>query len=232
MATAELMSTGQSVAVAGLSISFGDVRVFEGLAFSVPAGGSLAITGPSGSGKSSLLDCITGVAVPADGTVNVGALRVSDLDDGSRAEFRRRHVGLMFQAPELLPELSVLENVALVAIFDGLPRAKALAAAAAALDGVGLNGLGDRRVRRLSGGEAQRVSLARALARDDIEVVVADEPTASLDAANVERMADLLVEFTRARGATLLVATHDQRVADRMDASLDIASRYVVDGAP
>jgi len=217
--------------VADLSISFGVINVLEGLTFSIRAGGSLAITGPSGSGKSSLLDCVTGVSVPTRGTVEVGDLRVSDLDDRGRAGFRRRHVGLMFQAPELLPELSVIENVALVATFDGLPRARALEAAGSALEGVGLAGLRDRRVRQLSGGEAQRVSLARALARDNIELLVADEPTASLDAANVEQMADLLVEFARAREVTLVVATHDRRVADRMESSLDISSAHVAEPA-
>lgn len=215
--------------IADVSIAFGDVAVVDGLSLAVPGGKSLAITGPSGSGKSSLLDCVTGVAVPAHGTVEVGGVRLSECSDRERARYRRQHIGLMFQSPELLPELSVVENVALISTFDGLPRSKALKQAEAALDGVGLARLARRRVGQVSGGEAQRVALARALARDSIELLVADEPTASLDAANVVQMADLLVNFARKRNVTLLVATHDQRVADRMDAVVDIAAAAVAE---
>lgn len=212
------------VRVSDLSVTFADTRVLESLTFEVPAGGSIAITGPSGSGKSTLLHCIIGLIVPARGSVEAGGLPVSGLDERSRARFRREQVGLVFQEPELLPELSVEENVALVAIFDGEPRKRALAGATTLLETLSLEHLRGRRVQELSGGEAQRVALARALTRDRAQLLVADEPTASLDAANVDAVTSLLVDGARAKGATLVVATHDQRVSERMDARLDIST--------
>ena len=221
---------GETVRVTDLAVVFSGASVIDGVTFEVKAASSLALVGPSGSGKSTVLNCLSGLQVPSAGTVEVGDLRISSLDGPARARFRRERVGLMFQQPELLPELSVLENIALVSIFDGEPRRRALERARADLEEIGLDGLADRGVHQLSGGEAQRVSLVRALSRSGVDLVVADEPTASLDSVNVVSMVRLLIDFATARQVTLVVATHDDRVSERMDARLDLATTLL--GSP
>jgi len=209
------------VDVQGLAVRYRSATVFSNLSLRINRGSSVAVMGPSGSGKSSLLACLTGIQVPSAGTVSVAGHRVSAMSASDRAAFRRRHMGLVFQDPDLLPELSVEENVALTLLFDGTSRVDALRLARAALSSVGLSQHGSKRTDEISGGQAQRAALA--LVRPDMSVLVADEPTASLDAANARLMIDSLLARTRELGAVAVVATHDIAVAQRCDAVFDIA---------
>nr|WP_277628113.1 ABC transporter ATP-binding protein [Arsenicicoccus dermatophilus] len=191
--------------------------VLEGVVLEVGVGEAVAVMGPSGTGKSSLLDICAGLLSADSGRVRVVGHDFTAMTLTGRAAVRRRELGMVFQAPELLPELSVVENVALVLIFDGASRRKALERATEALAAVRIAHLAGRRVHEISGGEAQRVALARSLAQPDMRLVVADEPTASLDQGNAQHVIDLLVDNVRARGAGALVATHDPTVAGRCD---------------
>jgi putative ABC transport system ATP-binding protein len=221
-ATTRPPAAALSVVVEDLSVTFGTQRVLDGLSLDIAAGEAVAIMGPSGSGKTSLFHCILGLRVPDSGSVWVGEHPVDQLHAADRSAMRRTELGLVFQSPHLLPELTVGENVAITRIFDGQERRQALEAADVCLGALGLAGMGGRGTDQLSGGEAQRVAVARALCRDEVGLVVADEPTASLDRATADLVTDLLVKQTKVRGVTLLVATHDPLVAGRCDRVLEL----------
>lgn len=219
-----------AILIQGLSVAYAQTPVLQSIGLEVAGGETVALTGPSGSGKSTLLGCITGLVVADAGVVEVGDVRVTDLNEAQRTAFRRERVALLFQTPQLLPELSVVENVALIALFDGVARRSALQHASEALAAVGLAGFENRRVDELSGGEGQRVAIARALSRDSVEVLVADEPTAALDARNAGMVTDVLLDFARRRGVTVVMATHDLAVAHRLNTMVelyDLASERV-----
>lgn len=180
--------------------------------------------GPSGSGKTTLLRCVSGLLMITTGRVNSVGLDMSAASAAQRTRARRERIGMMFQDPELLPELSLVENVAVTEIFDRAPRARALKDARNLLDEVGLADRADDRVERISRGQAQRVALARALARTQMSLLVADEPTASLDAATGRHVIDLTVACVRRLHASALIATHDEGVADRCDEVLVLGS--------
>jgi putative ABC transport system ATP-binding protein len=213
--------------VRGLGVAYSDTLVFAGIDLTIAAGESLVVMGPSGSGKSSLLACVTGMLVPTSGSVQVAGENMSSMSAAQRARLRRKALGLVFQDADLLPELSVAENVALTLLFDGRARAAALRRAGEALAAVGLDGHGDKRTDQISGGQAQRVALARALVRPSMKLLVADEPTASLDAKNARQVTALLLEHTRRLGAGALVATHDPLVAQACDGVLHLHEDHV-----
>jgi putative ABC transport system ATP-binding protein len=197
----------------------GLVRALDEVALTVEAGQSLAIVGPSGCGKSTLLGVLGGLEVPTAGEVRIGDQVVSAMPDQERAAMRRRAFGFVFQADNLQPFLTVSENVGLQAVLAGLPDVPAeRQSLLAALD---VDSLGHRFPDQLSGGQRQRVAVARALIHGP-QVVLADEPTGSLDTASSDRVVDLLLRLHRSRGATLVVVTHDRRVADRMDAVVEL----------
>jgi putative ABC transport system ATP-binding protein len=173
----------------------------------VRAGERIAVTGPSGSGKSTLLLLLAGLELPTVGAVHWPAL-------GPRDALRPRMVATILQGPSLLPPLDVEENVALPLVLAGMPDAEARAAARAALAAQGLQGLATRLPEELSGGQAQRVAVARVLAGAP-RLVLADEPTGQLDHATGERMLDVLDEAVARLGAALVLTTHDPRVAAR-----------------
>ena len=192
----------------------GPVRALDEVSFAVEAGSSVAITGPSGSGKSTLLGVLGGLALPSSGTVRVGGEELSSLPERRRSDFRRTHVGFVYQADNLLPFLTVVENVSLQLALEGaatdLDRPRYL------LDKLGLAGEAHRLPDHLSGGQRQRAAVARAVVHRP-EVILADEPTGALDAANAAGVIDLLLEVQREIGATLVMVTHDRDAASRMD---------------
>ena len=207
-----------------------DVEVLFGATVALPrttlhlrAGETLALMGPSGSGKTTLLKVIQGLVKPSSGSVIVLGQDQAVASRKARSTLRLRAMGLINQNPDLLPEFTTAENVALPLLLDGVNRTQALNDAARILESLGL---GDRRnadVSTLSGGEAQRVAVARALVRESVKLAIADEPTASLDADNAQKIGRELVAHTRERGATLLLATHDTAVAEHCDRVLHIA---------
>lgn len=205
------------LSVSNLSISYAATPVLSGFNIAVGRGESVAVMGPSGSGKSSLLACVTGMMLPTAGRVDVAAQHMSGMKASARAALRRRLMGLVFQEADLLPELNVEENVAVTMLFDGYPRDYALRQARRALAEVGLADHCGKRTDEISGGQAQRVALARALVRPGIVVLVADEPTASLDADNARQVTELLLSRTRGMGAAAVIATHDVAVAQVCD---------------
>ncbi|MGI8330481.1 ABC transporter ATP-binding protein [Actinomadura scrupuli] len=196
--------------------SFGQTPALRGANLSVAAGEILAIMGPSGSGKSTLLHCLAGILVPDSGEVRFDGRRVDAMGETARSALRRDRFGFVFQFGQLVPELSAEENVALPLLLAGTRRAGAVAEARAWFGRLGLDGLEGRRSGELSGGQAQRVALARALvARPG--VLFADEPTGSLDSLTGEHVMDLLVTAAREQGTTVLLVTHEPRVAAYAD---------------
>ncbi|WP_308198605.1 ABC transporter ATP-binding protein [Actinomadura litoris] len=212
--------------VEGLRYEIDDRVLLDDLDFQVSAGQSLAVTGPSGSGKSTLLMCALGLVKPDSGTVSVAGTDVTRLSARGLASHRRRHLGVVFQFGELLPELSPLENVAIAALLGGVERRRAYADAADLLRWLGVPERGTTGL--LSGGERQRTAVARALVMEPT-VVLADEPTGALDQRTRETVAELLFDVPARRGCALVVVTHDPSVAARADARVSLDSGRLVE---
>ena len=192
----------------------GTVRALDGVDLQVAAGEFVAITGPSGCGKSTLLSLLAALDVADEGTLRVGSYDLGNLRDGDR--YRRQEVGLVFQLHNLLPRLSVLRNVEIAMMGSDRPRSERGLHARALLGDVDLADLADRRPPQLSGGERQRVAVARALANDPT-VLLADEPTGSLDSRSVETVLGLFDRLRADRGVTIVLVTHDKAVAATAD---------------
>jgi putative ABC transport system ATP-binding protein len=196
-------------------------RVLAGVEAQVGAGETLAIMGRSGSGKSTLLNLISGIDRPDSGSVHVDGLEVSALGEPARTLFRRAHVGFVYQFFNLIPTLDVAENVRLVLELNGVRGAAARARSLAALAAVGLAARATSAVEDLSGGEQQRVAIARALVHEP-RLLLADEPTGNLDEQTAREVLPLLLSLARARGATLLIVTHDAALAQQADRVLEL----------
>lgn len=204
------------LACSNLYLSFGETPALRGADFVVDRGEIVAVMGPSGSGKSTLLHCLAGILVPDSGAVWFESGRLDEMSDARRSELRRASFGFVFQFGQLVPELSAEENVALPLLLDGQRRGEALARARRWFPALGLDGLEGRRSGELSGGQAQRVALARGLVGEP-EILFADEPTGSLDSLTGEQVMDLLVDHARKQGTTVVVVTHEPRVAAYAD---------------
>ncbi|HAE20937.1 MAG TPA: lipoprotein-releasing system ATP-binding protein LolD [Spirochaetaceae bacterium] len=190
------------------------LEILKGVDFELEGGVSSSITGPSGCGKSTLLSILGGLDKPSSGSVLAAGVDLSAAGEEELARFRASAVGFVFQSHYLLKDFSALENVMLPAFMLSGDRAKAEAKARPLLDAVGLGDRLNHTPSKLSGGERQRVAIARALINDPA-IVLADEPTGSLDEANAKAVEDLLFSIVAERGATLLIVTHDARLADR-----------------
>jgi putative ABC transport system ATP-binding protein len=201
---------------------YGAEPVFAHVDLAVAPGEFVAIVGESGVGKSTLLNCLAGLDTVSEGTVQVLGTTITQLDERAQALFRRRHLGFVFQAFHVLPHLDVAQNVALPLMLLGTPDA---ARVQAALDAVGLQGLGGRLPQQLSGGQLQRVAMARALIHRPA-LILADEPTGNLDPDTADKIMGALVEQTRAHGAACVMVTHSQAAARRADRVL----RLTLDG--
>jgi len=200
----------------GLVKRFGQTEALRGVDVELSRGEILAVMGPSGSGKSTLLHCLAGILTPDSGEVRLDGQRVDTLDEAARSRLRRTAFGFVFQFGQLVPELPAVENAALPLLLNGRPRASAMDAARNWLDRLGLGGLEDRRPGELSGGQAQRVAIARALVVEP-RVVFADEPTGSLDSLAGEQVMNHLTEAARSEGVTVVLVTHEPRVAAYAD---------------
>jgi putative ABC transport system ATP-binding protein len=197
-------------------LAFGSTPALRGASVSVAPGEILAVMGPSGSGKSTLLHCLAGIFTPDKGEIWFDGRRVDRLGDADRTRLRRTAFGFVFQFGQLVPELTSADNIALPLLLGGTRRKAAYQAAGTWLDRLGLGDLGGRRTGELSGGQAQRVAIARALVARP-RVLFADEPTGSLDSLTGEAVMDLLVDLVREEGTTVVLVTHDARVAAYAD---------------
>ena len=215
------MKTLPALEVENLEVVY-DRPVVKGFSLSIPPGETVALMGPSGSGKSSILNCVVGLRRPTSGRVRVGGEEMSSRRPGQRARLRREWIGVAYQDAGLLPELTVAENVAVTLLFDGVGRAKALDMARRSLRAVGLAEHTEKQVDEISGGQAQRVSIARALVRPSAVLLVADEPTASLDMVTAAEITALLQERVRVSGVGALIATHDPSVASSCHRVVDL----------
>ena len=196
----------------GLRKRFGQTEALRGVDFAVAPGEIVAVMGPSGSGKSTLLHCLAGILPPDDGSVVFAGHEIQALGEGERSRLRRTAFGFVFQFGQLVPELTAIENVALPLLLNGERRRDAEARAAAWLPRLGLEGLGGRRPGELSGGQAQRIAIARAMVIGP-SVVFADEPTGSLDSLAGEQVLELFTGVVAEEGASVVLVTHEARVA-------------------
>jgi putative ABC transport system ATP-binding protein len=196
--------------------SFGRTPALRGASVAVSRGEILAIMGPSGSGKSTLLHCLAGIYAPDHGEVWFDGSRMDALDEAARTKLRRTAFGFVFQFGQLVPELTAADNVAMPLLLNRERRRTAYQTADTWLGKLGVGDKGGRRTGELSGGEAQRVAIARALAIAP-KLIFADEPTGSLDSLTGEKVMDLLVGLAREQGTTVIIVTHDARVAAYAD---------------
>ncbi|MGI9007413.1 MAG: ABC transporter ATP-binding protein [Streptosporangiaceae bacterium] len=211
-------------------MSFGQTPALIGATLVAAKGEILAVMGPSGSGKSTLLHCMAGIFTPDGGEIWFDDERLDKLSDTTRTELRRTSFGFVFQFGQLVPELTVSDNIALPLFLNGVGKKAAYARADAWLPRLGIEGLGRRRTGELSGGQAQRVALARSLVAQP-KVLFADEPTGSLDTLTGEMVMKLLVSTAREEGATVLLVTHDARVAAYADRQVLVRDGKVIDHA-
>ena len=230
----------------GLEMSFGQTHALRGVDLDLLAGEVLAVTGPSGSGKSTLLHVMAGVLVPDAGSVSYHggkspgggatdvaediAVNIAVLDEAARSRLRLNEFGFIFQFGQLLPDLSALDNVTIPLLLAGTPRRRALAQARETLGELGLSEHLDKRPTQLSGGQAQRAAVARALVTNP-RLLFADEPTGSLDSLAAERTMEVLLSSVRSRGAGLVIITHDARVAAYADREVTVRDGRVGPGA-
>ncbi|MER6155527.1 ABC transporter ATP-binding protein [Streptomyces sp. NPDC001868] len=210
------MKTSEVLFAKGVDLLYGETLAVRNAEISLSRGEVVAITGQSGSGKSSLLYCLAGVLPVARGEVRFEGRPLGELDDEELSELRRERFGFVFQYGELLPELTVEENTALPLRLAGQRKKEALAAAGEVLGRLGLADLRERRPSRVSGGQSQRIAVARALVHRPA-VVFADEPTGSLDSANATAVLDEFLTLARSQGTAVVLVTHDSQVAARAD---------------
>lgn len=204
--------------VENLGKSYGSQRVLDGVAFTLRRGERIAITGPSGSGKSTLLNCLAGLEVPDQGSIRFMGQDLGKLSPEAVTEIRRGTLTSIFQFFHLLPTLDARENVEFPLLLGKVPKAERQAKVEAILEEVGLSHRSDALPSDLSGGEMQRLAIARALITEPA-MILADEPTGSLDSRNSQRILDLLSSLTRRHGTALLMVTHDPIASATCDPS-------------
>jgi putative ABC transport system ATP-binding protein len=208
--------------------SFGSTPALSGASMSVAAGEIVAVMGPSGSGKSTLLHCLAGIVRPDAGQVWYGDAELSAMSDGRRSALRRGEFGFVFQFGQLVPELTCLENVALPLRLDGVRRREAERRAGEWLTRLEIDDVSRKRPGEVSGGQGQRVAVARALVAE-ARVVFADEPTGALDSLNGERVMRLFTAAARESGAAVVLVTHEARVAAYSDREIVVRDGKALD---
>ncbi|MFD6281097.1 ABC transporter ATP-binding protein [Streptomyces sp. NPDC060209] len=207
---------GSLLAAHDLHKTYGSTPALDGASFSVHPGEVVAVMGPSGSGKSTLLHCLAGIVTPDSGTVTYGGHELSGMSDAERSALRRGDFGFVFQFGQLVPELTCVENVALPLRLNGVKRKEAERTALEWMERLEVENIAAQRPGEVSGGQGQRVAVARALVASP-KVVFADEPTGALDSLNGERVMELLTESARTAGTAVVLVTHEARVAAYSD---------------
>lgn len=212
-----------------LSPSGERVEVLRGISFSARPGQAVAIMGPSGSGKTTLLNLIGGLETPDHGNIVVGALQIDSASETSLARFRQSHLGFVFQFHHLLADLSAVENVALPLAMARMNWDEAKARAARSLEMIALGDRMAHPVRHLSGGEQQRIAVSRALISNP-SLVLADEPTGNLDPALALEISKTLIDYARKEGATVILATHNEALAQLCDETFRLRDGKLCEG--
>ncbi|MFJ8941989.1 ABC transporter ATP-binding protein [Streptomyces sp. NPDC102395] len=203
---------GSLLTARDLRKTYGQTHALDGAEFSIHPGEIVAIMGPSGSGKSTLLHCLAGILPPDSGSITYNGREVTTMSDGRRSALRRSEFGFVFQFGQLVPELTCVENVALPLRLNGSSRKEAERAALGWMERLEVDDLSGKRPGEVSGGQGQRVAVARALVTNP-RVVFADEPTGALDSYNGERVMELLTQAARSTNAAVVLVTHEARVA-------------------
>ena len=206
-----------------------ETPALRGVSFSLEEGAFASVVGPSGCGKTTLLNLIGGLDAPTSGTIILDGTRVDQASEKELSRIRLQHIGFVFQAYNLFPVLTALENVEFVMMLQAVPAAERRKRAMELLEAVGLKDMADKRPPRLSGGEQQRVAVARAISTET-RLVLADEPTANLDSTSAAQLLDLMETLNRERGVTFLFSTHDPRVVQRARKVIRLRDGRVVEG--
>ncbi|MFD9482262.1 MULTISPECIES: ABC transporter ATP-binding protein [Streptomyces] len=207
---------GSLLAGTDLRKAYGTTNALDGAEFSIHAGEVVAVMGPSGSGKSTLLHCLAGIVPPDSGSITYAGRELTSMSDAERSELRRTEFGFVFQFGQLVPELTCVENVALPLRLTGVKRKEAERTALRRMEQLQVEDLGAKRPGEISGGQGQRVAVARALVTGP-RVIFADEPTGALDSLNGELVMQLLTEAARSANAAVVLVTHETRVAAYSD---------------
>lgn len=207
--------------------SFGSLEVLKGVTISVPKGAVTSIVGPSGAGKTTLLQIIGTLSRPDRGAVTYDDTDVLTMADSRLSQFRNQNIGFVFQTHRLLPEFTLAENVAMPALIAGIPHAQAMHSATALLHRLGLGSRASHRPAQLSGGECQRGAVARALINNP-SVILADEPSGSLDSANRRQLHKLFFDLRDSMNATFLIVTHDEHLAADSDHIITMADGRII----
>jgi putative ABC transport system ATP-binding protein len=211
-----MMPAGSLLAATDLRKAYGSTQALDGAEFSIHAGEIVAVMGPSGSGKSTLLHCLAGIVPPDSGSLTYAGRELSSMSDAERSALRRSEFGFVFQFGRLVPELTCLENVALPLRLTGVKRKEAERTALHWMERIQVEDLARKRPGEVSGGQGQRVAVARALVTRP-RVVFADEPTGALNSLNGELVMQLLTETARAASTAVVLVTHETRVAAYSD---------------
>ncbi|MDG1910533.1 MAG: ABC transporter ATP-binding protein [Pseudomonadales bacterium] len=190
------------------------IKAVDDVSFNIEAGEFTAIIGPSGSGKSTLLNLIGGLDNPTSGSVELSGTDIAKMSGSALSDFRRDHIGFIFQSYNLIPVLSAEENIEYIMLLQGVDTATRKKRVREMLHVVGLEGLGDRRPSHLSGGQQQRVAIARAMASHP-DIILADEPTANLDSKTGIALLEVMKSLNEDRGMTFIFSTHDNKIMDR-----------------
>ncbi|WP_323446902.1 ABC transporter ATP-binding protein [Streptomyces yaizuensis] len=226
-----MIPAGSLLSAEGLRKSFGRTTALDGADFSIHPGEVVAVLGPSGSGKSTLLHCLAGIVAPDAGTVRYDGRELSTRPDAERSALRRTEFGFVFQFGQLVPELSCTENVALPLRLAGVRRRAAERTAAEWLERLEVAEVGDQRPGEVSGGQGQRVAVARALVTSP-RVIFADEPTGALDSYSGERVMELLTEAARSLNTAVVLVTHEPRVAAYSDREVVVRDGRIREPGP
>lgn len=214
--------------IENITKSFGNLQVLKGISLDVHKSEVVSIVGASGAGKTTLLQIIGTLDIPDTGTVTLAGREVTGLGADAMARFRNRHIGFVFQFHQLLPEFTALENVMMPAYIAGTPPREAQARAMELLDFMGLTERAGHKPAELSGGEKQRVAVARALMNNP-ELVLADEPSGSLDTHNKEELHRLFFDLRDRFGQTFVIVTHDERLATMTDRTIRMQDGMIVE---